>query len=152
MSQEDDFFTVTIPAALSKLRSDSRPEWGSMDAAALLNHLTRGLDMSLNNQDGEISVSADKLPGYRKFLMSDKPFGRNLRQPAYFESSKYDGDFEELRRKLLGELKKTFDYLRSNQDHHAVHPSFGELNSTEWLQLHRKHFHHHLYQFNLIHD
>jgi hypothetical protein len=31
-----------------------------------------------------------------------------------------------------------------------LHPAFGDLNFTEWVQLHHKHVTHHLKQFGLI--
>jgi oxepin-CoA hydrolase/3-oxo-5,6-dehydrosuberyl-CoA semialdehyde dehydrogenase len=41
-------------------------------------------------------------------------------------------------------------FFESNPDAKPTNVTFGELNKAEWDQFHKKHFTHHLTQFNLL--
>lgn len=147
----DPFFNRTVPAELKKLNADDQPEWGSMSASEMLDHLAAGFRVSIENVDDKILTPEDKLPGYRKFLMSDRPFAPNLKAPeAYQKYVEPTGeDMEQAKVNFLKALVAMLSYFEKNPEHTAVHSSFGRLNNEEWLQLHRKHIKHHFTQFGL---
>lgn len=145
-----EYFEKLFPEKIQELKEDTIPMWGSMTASDMLDHLRKGLVISMENTDDEITTPEERLPSYKAFLMSDRPFGQNLNAPAVFFSYPASEDnFEKRRQTLLETLKYTRQFMAENPDHRAIHPSFGQLNAEEWWQLHRKHFTHHLAQFGI---
>ncbi len=144
------FLGTSFPQSIRELKADAKPQWGSMNAEEMLQHLRLGIRMSKENQEGSISTSDEKLPVFKRFLMSDKPFGKNLNRPSFFDQPVQDMEFEELKKQLLQELEQLLHFLEQQPEHTSVHDSFGVLNAEEWKHLHYKHFRHHLTQFGLI--
>lgn len=146
----DNFFLIDVPAMLKDLTPDSKPDWGLMDAGGMLSHLHRSVELSLENTDGEIRIPPEKIPAYKAFLMSEKPFSHNLQAPPEFNLKlPLTGDLENKKLGLMKILLEMLVFFKQNPEHTAVHPSFGRLNVEEWLHLHKKHFTHHLQQFHL---
>lgn len=146
------YFMDEVPNALSKLKTDTTPQWGTMSAPLMLDHLRVGVKMSLENLHGEITAPEEKLPSYKKFLMSDRPFAQGLAQPGFFieNTGATDENIEDLKLQLMKDLLAMQTFFIKNPDHVAIHPSFGKLGVDEWLHLHRKHFLHHFTQFGLV--
>lgn len=148
---KSNFFSQTLPAALSKLTSDSIPLWGIMSAEEMVDHLRRGVLVSLATKSVEITTPPEKLPALKRFLMSDKPFIKNLPKPKEYSLTKmFNGDLEELKDELHLEIENMHVFFDANPNFTAVHPSFGILSTLEWLHLHEKHFTHHFTQFDLL--
>jgi oxepin-CoA hydrolase/3-oxo-5,6-dehydrosuberyl-CoA semialdehyde dehydrogenase len=136
---------------LKKLKADTVPEWGSMNAWEMVDHLRRGVLMSVSLEREEILSPPEQLPALKRFLMSDKPFPPNRKKPAAYDNKPaFDGDLEEAKEALSKEIENMLAFYEQNPNFTAVHPSFGELTTAEWLHLHKKHFTHHLTQFNLM--
>ncbi len=146
-----EYFEKEVPQTLTRLTADTQPHWGSMDAWQMLDHLRKGVILSIENTEDEITTPDERLPLYKKFLMSDKPFGQNLPKPAAFDRVEaLPGEMDEKKQQLLDELRRMKQYFKDNPGHVAIHPNFGRLNTEEWLQLHHKHFTHHFNQFGLL--
>ena len=152
MTDYHHFFKRELPEALQALGPETVPEWGSMNAEEMIQHLRLGIKMSLENKDGEITTPEEKLPSFKRFLMSDRSFGKNLRRPKYFEQPMRTASLDELKQNLLKEMEQLLHYLEQHPEHTSVHESFGVLNAEEWTHLHYKHFRHHLTQFGLIEE
>ncbi len=145
------FFSRDVPAMLSELQTDAKAQWGSMPVMEMPDHLRKGIVMSLEDRALEITTPEEHLPAYRRFLMSDKLFKKGSPMPEFYNSIKpYGGNLTELKAELMKTVKEMLDFFENNPGHTAVHPSFGRLNVTEWLQLHYKHFLHHFTQFGLV--
>lgn len=145
------FIQEVVPSKLKLLSAGMQPLWGSMSASEMVDHLRRGVVLSIENTEDEITTPEDKLPIYKRFLMSDKPFAQGLNKPkAYDKVKAEEGDLEALKEKLLNTLERMQKHFEEHPDHIAIHPSFGPLNPEEWMQLHYKHFSHHFTQFELI--
>lgn len=145
------FFTKEVPAMLKRLNEENAPQWGSMNANEMLDHLRRGVDMSLSTEDREIITPEDKIPVYQRFLLSDKPFQRNSAKPeAYDRMPPFEGDTEALKLNLMKALLRMQVHFEKQPDHRSIHPNFGVLGPEEWKHLHRKHILHHFEQFGII--
>lgn len=146
------FFLIETPAFLKDLNPDAGPRWGAMNPSLMLDHLRRGIDMCL--EEGlavEIVTPAEHLPSYKAFLMSGKNFKQGSPQPMEYDRMPvFEGDWEELKMNLMKSVVRLLSHFENHPDFTAVHPNFGELNTSEWLQLHKKHFQHHFRQFGLI--
>lgn len=146
-----EFFDTLVPQKLAELSAEAKPAWGTMGVLEMLDHLRIGVALSIENTEDEITTPEEKLPSYKRFLMSDRPFAEGLPKPdAYNRVQPKVGDLATMKANLLGELERMKTYFNENPEHSAVHPSFGNLNPEEWYQLHRKHFTHHFTQFGLL--
>ncbi len=145
------FFMESVPAMLSNLKADAAPLWGQMSAPEMIAHLQTGIKMSLENVGDEITTPEEKLAGYKKFLMSDRPFVQGLQEPPFYVMNKKEasGDIEDLKLDLMKALVEMQTYFLKNPDHTAIHPNFGTLNGEEWMHLHKKHILHHFTQFGI---
>tara|TARA_R110000850_G_scaffold141639_3_gene263504 strand:- start:191 stop:643 length:453 start_codon:yes stop_codon:yes gene_type:complete len=146
-----EFFDTIVPQKLELLTAKAQPKWGTMNVGEMLDHLRIGVVLSMENIDDQITTPEEKLPAFKRFLMSDRPFAEGLSKPdAYNKVAALAGDLNSLKTNLLNELSRMNSFFIQNPDHTAVHPSFGNLNPEEWYQLHRKHFTHHFTQFGLL--
>lgn len=147
------FFMNEVPAMLSDLKSDTSPAWGEMNAPQMVDHLRKAIEVSLINTDGKIVTPEDKLPAYKSFLMSDKPFKPGAAMPEEFKKIQDSNkNLEDTKIMFLKALVKMQVYFEKHPDFVSVHSYFGELNTREWMHLHRKHILHHFRQFELIKD
>lgn len=147
----NSYFTHQVPELLKKLEASAEAQWGTMQVDEMLDHLGAGIAMSLDDGNRQITTPEDKLPTYKQFLMSDRPFGKNLPKPKAFDDyPKKNGDINTKKMQLMKAVVDMLVYFEKHPDHTAVHPSFGRLNVTEWKHLHKKHFTHHFNQFGVV--
>jgi hypothetical protein len=145
------FFTHVAPKLLESLSADQLPQWGTLTAVGMLDHLRRALAFSIGEERAEIVVPEEKLVVYKRFLMSDKPFGENLPQPKEFARvAAFEGDLEKHKAELLRQIEAVLHHFEVHPDFTSNHPSFGTLNKEEWMHLHKKHITHHFRQFGLL--
>ncbi|MBK0404164.1 DinB family protein [Adhaeribacter sp. BT258] len=146
------FDLKTVPFLLEKLTEETKPHWGKMSAQHMLEHLGNTLVIVRSKQELPTITPEDQLPAYHKFLMSDKPFARDI--PNQFIGSAPPAlrfeNLETAKTKVLAALESFHKFFAENPEARPVHPFFGKLNHEEWLQFQRKHFQHHFTQFGLI--
>ena len=150
--QASNFDLKTVPVYLEKLTPETKPAWGKFTAQHMLEHLGNTLVIVSSKKDFPVITPEDQLPSYRHFLMSDKPFTRNIPNPIVgteppalrFEN------LETAKTKLLAAIDNFHKFFQENPEARPVHPFFGKLNFEEWLQFQRKHFRHHFTQFGLL--
>lgn len=139
-------------AHFNQLTPNTKPLWGSMNAIGMVEHLTDSLHLAQGKLHGiKLEIPEDKVPRAKGFLQSEHPLPRNYKAPY--------GDVDsDNRNETLAEAIEEFKthwgafekYYEDNPGIQHLHPSFGELNKEEWLQLHSKHLTHHFQQFVLI--
>ena len=136
---------------LQKLSADTKPQWGSMSAQRMVEHLSDVIKMSMGEGKFELLVPEDKVPAMQRFITSDKPMVRNAK--VDFAPENYT-----LRHSDLEDAIDEFtlcwvdfeEYYEMNDGKKHLHPFYGELNFEQWKMLHSKHFSHHFEQFQLI--
>ena len=142
----------TVPVYLDKLTTETKPNWGKFSAQHMLEHLGNTLVIASSKKEFPIVTPEDKIPAYREFLMSDKPFTQNIPNPFVGNEPpalRFE-NLETAKSKLLAALENFHKFFLENPKATPVHPFFGKLNYEEWLQFQRKHFRHHFTQFGLI--
>ena len=99
----------------------------------------------------DIVTPAEKLPQYKAFMMSDKPFKENTKSPVLPEEPLplRKQTVQAAIGKLQEELIYFFNAFESNPRFKTTHPVFGDLDFTENIQLLHKHILHHLKQFGV---
>lgn len=137
---------------LEKLTEDTRPEWGSMNALRMVEHLSDTVDLAMGTL-GEfpLMIPEDKIEKAQGFLTSDHPMPKNFE--VAFATSEMP-----VRNESLSDVIDEFtmkwiafeEFYEAHPDTKTLHPSFGELNYEQWVQLHKKHLTHHFQQFGLI--
>ncbi|WP_417603399.1 DUF1569 domain-containing protein [Owenweeksia hongkongensis] len=145
------YFRGEVAPVLAKLNADTKPEWGSMNAEEMVEHLIAGVSISMEDAPRKITTPEDKLEVFKKFLMSDRPFGKDLPRPKEFDDyPTKNGDINGKKVELLKRIEEMLQYFEKHPYHSAIHSSFGRLNVEEWKHLHKKHFTHHFLQFGLL--
>lgn len=148
----NNFFTIEVPEMMKKLTPTTPALWGQMTALEMLDHLRIGIELSLDSDPERIIITPeDQIPSYQTFLMSEKPFGKNLPMPdAFRKFPKKNSDIDRMKIDLLKGLVKMLTYFERFPDHRAIHPNFGMLTAAQWRHLHKKHIDHHFRQFGIL--
>jgi oxepin-CoA hydrolase/3-oxo-5,6-dehydrosuberyl-CoA semialdehyde dehydrogenase len=140
-------------ALLDKLSHDKKPAWGKMTPQHMVEHLT----LTLQSSNGKITISEcitppEKLNASKRFLMSSRPLPRNFINTVIGAELKplSNPDLESAKKELSTELADFENFYRTNPQKKPIHATFGPLNKEEWIQFHKKHFRHHLEQFELL--
>ena len=135
---------------LSQLTADKQPEWGTMSATRMVEHLSDSLDLSTGVIQGKLQIPEDKVEGALNFLFSEKPMPRGFKAnyaPAE-QTTRHDNielAIDELSLKWI-EFETHF---LENESPKTVHPVYGSLDYESWLTVHSKHFTHHFEQFGI---
>ena len=133
---------------INLLNTKSKPLWGKMDVAQMLNHCQNPLYVALGRKSLPKPNIFTRLL-YRSFksaMYNNKLWKKNLGTPKEYmvEGQK---QFEKEKESLLT-LIDDF-YAEREKDSWDPHPSFGHFTNEQWGKLQYKHLDHHLRQFNV---
>ncbi|PHR30289.1 MAG: hypothetical protein COA38_10660 [Fluviicola sp.] len=148
-----DFLSPNLETFLGKLAdlsSDTSPEWGSMNAQQMIEHLSNSMDLSIGELKVELSIPEEKVAGAVAYLHSEKPFPKGFKvnyapENPSLRNKNLEAAIDELTIKWIAFQ----EYYANTPDASNLHPVYGELNEAAWLRVHSKHFTHHFLQFNL---
>ena len=145
------FFTSTLVTALENLKADSKAKWGTMTAKQMLLHLIQSSKM-MHFGNNTLLIKEEYVEKAIAFLYSDKAIKKGLVVPndIGFNFTNNNEDIEELKAELINSSNNMLAFLIENTDFKAIHPFFGELTAEQWLLFQKKHFTHHLSQFDLL--
>ena len=137
---------------LKKLKEDEKGKWGMMTARQMVEHFVDAVKSANGKLVLPLLNAGEKLQKYRAFLMTDKPFKPNIKNPLI------PADGPPLRRpdmqSALYKLQKELDYFFELFEKHAelktANPFFGYLDYEMNIQLLYKYAMHHLKQFGLV--
>lgn len=132
-------------ARLDRLKADTRPGWGKMDAAQMMGHCADGMRAAL----GELQVTDKKSPfrfapvRYLVIYWLPWPQGAPTAPELIHEGKE---DFSKNR----AELKGVMERLAVNRSKGLrPHAAFGQMTEKDWGCLTWRHVDHHLRQFGL---
>ncbi len=148
---KEKFLRSKFIALLQQLDPATPARWGRMNVQQMIEHFIDTMMSANGKLKLPLMTDAGVLPLYHEFLMSDKPFMKNLKNPLLGE------DPAPLRKrtpeaaigKLQEELIHFFEVFEQNPRLTTTNPIFGELNYEENIQLLYKHAVHHLRQFGV---
>lgn len=131
---------------VQRLKTNQKPQWGSMSAVQMVAHLADSLRMA----SGELEVAPKKLPfrysPLKEFVLYVLPVPKGLPTAPELIARK-PGDWTEeiadLRDQLNGLVQRGSEALAPE------HPAFGSLSARQWGVLIYKHMDHHLRQFGV---
>jgi hypothetical protein len=133
---------------INKIKADSKPLWGKMNAAQVMAHCTAPLKMAhgeVKSKRGLISFLFGKMA--KKKYVGKGEFEKNLPTDPNFIFPNAD-QFEEERKKLIAKLTE-FAEKGPGAITTQPHSFFGNMNPEEWDIIQTKHLDHHLKQFGV---
>ena len=151
--ENENFLRTKLISYLQRLDPATPARWGKMNVQQMIEHY--GGD-AVRNASGRLKINTimtppEHLDRMREFMMSDKPFKENTKNPLMGEEP------APLRYKtiqaaiggLQQELIYFFEAFEKNPQLITRNPFFGDLNFEQSLQLLYKHAVHHLKQFGV---
>ncbi len=151
--EKENFLRTKLVRYLQQLDPATPPRWGKMTVQQMVEHLG---GEAIRNANGRLKIDTiltppENLPRMREFMMSDKPFRENIKNPLMGEEPGL------LRYKtvqaaigaLQQELIYFFEAFEKDQGFITRDPFFGDLNFEQSVQLLYKHALHHLRQFGV---
>jgi hypothetical protein len=151
--EKENFLRTKLVRYLQQLDPATPPRWGKMSVQHMIEHCAGDVFRTASGRlkVDTIMVSPDHLKKMREFLMSDRPFKENVKNPLLGE------DPRPLRYKtvqgaigaLQQELIYFFEAFEKDPALVTRNPFFGDLNFEENVQLLYKHSLHHLRQFGV---
>ncbi len=138
--------SLEIRQRIDALRPDAQRQWGKMNVAQMLTHLSIAMENAAGVTPRKQMLLGRILgPIAKPFALGEKPFGKNgPTDPSFVVADARD--FEAERSRLTGVIDK-FIAGGSEQAAKQVHPFFGRLTGEQWGILTYKHIDHHLRQF-----
>lgn len=140
-------------ARIQKLTADTRPQWGRMNAAQMLAHVSKAYEMVC---DPNYAATHKRPNGLVRFLLKSflkpivvgpKPYKQNSGTAPDFVV-KDQRDLEVERKRLIGYIDHVQRLGAQHFDGKDNH-SFGVMTAQEWNNLFAKHLDHHLRQFGV---
>jgi hypothetical protein len=149
--EKENFLRTKLVPYLQRLDPATPPRWGKMNLQQMVEHFTDVMMVANGKIKMQVVTPPEKLPVYREFMMSDKPFKENTKSPVL------PPEPQPLRKhtlqaaigKLQEEIIAFFEAFEKNPSLKTVHPAFGELDFNENVQIAYKHALHHLKQFGV---
>lgn len=151
--EKENFLRTKFISYLQKINPATTPQWGKMTLQHMIEHF--GGD-AVRNASGKLKIDIiltppERLSAMREFLMSDKPFKENIKNPLMGEELaplRYN-TVQAAIGALQQELIYFFEVYTQNPQMTTRNPFFGDLNFEESVQLLYKHALHHLRQFGV---
>lgn len=142
----DERLRSAMLARIERVTTESRPQWGKMNAEQMLAHLSEALRMAV----GELPAKSKKLPlrfsPLRELIIYVLPWPKGA--PTAPELLPSDSRSVETSKSELRRLLAEFGG-RATRDDWPEHPAFGRLGRRGWGRLAWRHLDHHLRQFGV---
>lgn len=140
-------------SCLQRLDPATPPRWGKMSVQQMIEHYAGD---AVRNASGRLKIDTiitlpENLGRMREFMMSDKPFKENTKnplmgkEPAPLQYQTVQAAIGSLQEELI----YFFEVYEKNPAQIIRNPFFGDLNFEQNVQLLHKHALHHLKQFGV---
>jgi hypothetical protein len=152
--EKESFLRTKFVACLQRLDPATAPRWGKMSVQQMIEHFAGD---ALRNASGRLKIETiitppENLERFREFMLSNKPFKENTRNPLMGEEppplryKTVQGAIGALQQELIC----FFEVFEKNPDLITRNPFFGDLNFVQNIHLLHKHALHHLRQFGVV--
>jgi hypothetical protein len=150
--EKENFLRTRLVKYLQQLDPTTSPKWGKMSVQQMIEHMA--VD-AVRTANGRLIIpqatSPERMAALREFLMTDKPFRENTKNPLLGEEPRapYFHTVQAAISTLQQELIYFFEAFAENPQLITHNPLFGDLNFEQNVQLLYKHAIHHLRQFGV---
>ena len=137
---------------LAKLQPDTAPNWGTLDAQHMIEHLVTAMDYTNGRFTTVLEHDEERAAKSKKYLIyTDAVMPMNITAPGIVAIPE-NYRFENLEQAIvaLNESIDAFELHFREPGIIEMHPGLGALNHEEWIIFHTKHFTHHFTQFGLL--
>lgn len=151
--EKENFLRTKFISYLQQLDPATVPHWGKMTMQQMVEHFADTVRWANGKVKHEtINTPLERLKAYREFLMSDKPFKENTKNPLLNEQP--EPVLHKTAQAAIGELHEEmihfFEVFEKEPQRIVRNPIFGDLNFEQNIQLLHKHALHHLKQFGVM--
>ena len=151
--EKENFLRTKLVSYLQQLDPATTPHWGKMSVQQMVEHYAGD---AVRNASGrlpfdKIITAPEQLDKMREFMMSERPFKENTKNPLMGEVPQ-PTHFKTIQAAigaLQQELIWFFEAFEKNPQLVTRNPFFGDLNFDQNVQLLHKHALHHLRQFGV---
>ena len=151
--EKENFLRTKLVPLLQRLDPATAPKWGKMNVQQMIEHYAGD---AVRNASGRLKIDTiitlpENLGRMREFMMSDKPFKENTKnplmgkEPAPLQYQTVQAAIGSLQEELI----YFFEVYEKNPAQIIRNPFFGDLNFEQNVQLLHKHALHHLKQFGV---
>jgi hypothetical protein len=149
--EKENFLRTKFVGLLQRLDANTKARWGKMNVQQMIEHFTDVIMVASGKLQMPVVTPPEKLPKFREFMMSEKPFKENTKSPVLGEEPLplKKRTKEAAIGKLQEELIHFFEVFENDPMKKTNHPAFGQLNFEENIQIMHKHAMHHLRQFGI---
>ncbi len=147
------FLREELVPIIRRIRPDTLPLFGKMSVQQFVEHFSGD---AVRNASGKLKFDApvtpaEHIPKMREFMLSEKPFKENTKNPLMAEDPPplRFANLDEAADKLQKELDYFFTVYENGSITSIINPFFGELNFEQNVHLLYKHALHHLRQFGV---
>lgn len=150
--EKENFLRTRLVRYLQQLDPATPPRWGKMSVQQMIEHMSvDAVKVASGRLQIPLATSPERLAAYREFLMSDKPFRENTKNPLLPELPRppHYHTAQAAISSLQQELIYFFEVFAANPQLITHNPIFGDLNFEQNVQLLYKHAIHHLRQFGV---
>ncbi|MBC7947517.1 MAG: hypothetical protein H7Y42_06530 [Chitinophagaceae bacterium] len=151
--EKENFLRTRLVQYLQQLDPATPPRWGKMNVQQMIEHFSGD---AIRNASGKLKIEnlvtpPEKLVAMKEFLMSDKPFKENTKNPLMAEEPAplRFNTVQAAISVLQQELIYFFETFTRDPQLITRNPFFGDLNFEQNVQLLHKHAIHHLRQFGV---
>ena len=134
---------------LDQLSNTTKPQWGKMNSAQMLAHLSVAYDLAYGTTQSKVNPFAKLMLKFfvKNIVVSETPYKRNSRTAPDFVIAD-ERNFENEKARLAAHIKETeakgAAYFEGKES-----SSFGVMTSKEWSNQFYKHLDHHFTQFGV---
>lgn len=136
---------------LDKLDENTKPQWGSMSAQRMIEHLSDTMSLAKGELEVKLEIPEDKVEKAKGFLYSEHPMPVNFKASFAPENVTLRNESIEL---AIDEFTISWiefvSLFEEESGKQTLHPNFGWLNFDDWMRLNSKHLTHHFIQFGLL--
>ena len=148
-----DFTRANIEASLNKLTENTKANWGLMTPQNMVEHLAAQFDLATGKETEEIHTPESRIEVYQDSLFNYRSMPKEVKHPRMNPDAPEPLVHENLaaaKMALLMAFDDYQEYFKENPEAKHASAVFGNLDKEHWDLLHRKHFHHHFLQFELV--
>lgn len=151
--EKENFLRTRLVRYFQQLDPSTPPRWGKMNVQQMIEHYTSdGVRIASGRvRFDKIHTAPEKLGYVREFLMSDRAFRENTKNPLLPEEPAFPifNTVQAAIGALQQELIYFFEVFAKDPQLITRNPIFGDLNFEQNVQLLYKHALHHLRQFGI---
>jgi len=133
----------------AQLHENSKPAWGTMNAAEMLRHCSAALAATLSTPK-EIKPTTLKQRIARFAMLNFIPaFPKEAKAPDVLDMKKNKMAVDDLPKELESFNNQVVQFVQHQQPILVSHPYFGAMSNKQWGILTWMHLDHHLRQFGV---